>query len=483
MLLDTVFVQPVLSAGFDKLIVSTNTLVQNLYNMPYCSMLPEGLNGFSELNQDFFSQGFFSQDLTSQGLSFQELASQEVLPQDLSWSKISQDMVEHGFALQESGLQLPSLLASTKAPTGDDNINSTLFDTIFQNSFEEKDIQDTYSTPLVDNSNSRSLNSFVSQLDSHFSLDNMQPSLLMQEPSLILVIAVLFEMLIPIPQRFKFTGVQSIFNRLAAKVNLTNTSKSQKAFAGIFMPSIFVMFCVGVVLFLDIFTGFDSIVACVVMILVLELHYPQETALQIYEPLNQQNNEKAKEQLYPFVLREVKKLSAMGIAKAASEGCILRIFNGWFAVMVWFLIGGIEGAVLMQCFAIMSRAFNYKLPNNYMFGRIVFIIFELMLSMPAFILGIVLMFSTNPLRHWSTGFKGMQTYPAPITGFVLGALGGALDTSLGGPRYYFGRLIRLPKVGGEQEPNATTILKSMRKMRICGIIMLLIAIFFDLNFM
>lgn len=475
--------------------IGTVDSLTELYPQPYPSMLPSSVESTGIVNTGVLNTGVLntsklvapeslsSTPFTLPSLNEATLDSAFTEPSALTAlnTDSSQNLQASGFPwLDSSDASGSEKQATNTPPHGDDAATDSLFNSIFNKDYDKKEFQDAYTTPLVDTSPN---NSIPQQLDNRFSLENMQPSLLMHEPSLILVIAVLLEMLIPIPQRFKFSGLQTVFNQLAAKVNLPNASNSQRAFAGVFLPLIFLVFFEGVVLFLDVFTGFDSLISLVVMIYLLELRYPQESALQIYEPLARQDNEKTKEVLYPFVLREVKKLSALGLSKAASEGCILRIFNGWFAVMIWFLIGGIELAVLMQCLATMSRAFNFKIPQNYMFSRIVFIMFELMLAIPALVLGLVLTISTNPLRPWSCGVKGLQSYPAPVTGFVLGAVGGALNVSLGGPRYYFGRLIRLPKVGGDKEPQAETILQSMRKIRLCGIVMLVLAIIFDINFM
>lgn len=360
-----------------------------------------------------------------------------------------------------------------------DDVNNSILNEVFQGALNDNDAGGTYqAAPVLPN---HATNQVVSQLDSKFNLDNMHPELLLQEPVLILILAVIFEMLLPIPLRFKFSGLQPIFHRLGHKVNLPHSSNSQRAFAGFFLPLLLLIFCEGVVLFLDVFTEQDSIITLLVMVYLLELRYPQETACKISSALQKGNKEEARDLLYPYVLRDVSKLSSMGIAKAACESTILRITHGWFAVMVWYFIGGIEGAVLMQCCVVMSRAFNYKLPDNYLFGRVIFMLLELMLVIPALALGVLLMFSKNPLSPWVKGMHGMQVYPAPITGFILGAVGGALDLSLSGPRYYFGRLIRLPRVGGAQDPNGAEILRVMRKIRLSGILMLLVALVISLN--
>ena len=285
----------------------------------------------------------------------------------------------------------------------------------------------------------------------NLNLDHVDVGLLVSEPSLALAIAVLIEMLIPLPRKIKLSGLSSIFAGLARKVNRPSFSAEQRAFAGILLPTLIVAVLLFLVLTLDLIAGFDLIVALVVLVLVLDLRFAQERSVQVERALREGFKDKAKGLLAPMVLRETSMLSELGIAKACAESAILRIFSGWFAVMVWFFIAGLEGAVVMQTITILTREYNYKLRKN-------------------------------PLRALACGKEGFNQYPAPISGFVLGAVGGALNLSLGGPRYYQGTMVRLPKIGGNHNPTRESILYAMRKIRMCGLIMLVLAILIDLNF-
>ena len=104
-----------------------------------------------------------------------------------------------------------------------------------------------------------------------------------------------------------------------------------------------------------------------------------------------------------------------------------------------------------------------------------------MLFIPALVLMLCLICSKNPWRHFVYAQNGFKTYPAAVSGMVLGAVGGALNITLGGPRYYQGNIMRLPAVGGTQSPDEQSILYAMRKIRMCGIILLVLSIIIDLN--
>ena len=313
-------------------------------------------------------------------------------------------------------------------------------------------------------------------------LDQVDVGLLVAEPSLALTLAVLIEMLIPLPRKLKLTGLAGVFAALARKVNRPSFRDQQRAFAGVMLPTLIVSVLLFLVLTLDLIAGFDLIVALVVLVLVLDLRFAQEGSVQVERALHEGFKEKAKSLLSGMVLRETSMLSELGIAKACAESAILRIFSGWFAVIVWFLIAGLEGAVVMQTVTILAREYNYKLRGNALFGKYIFRVQQIMLALPALVLIPCLFFSRNPLRALACGKEGFSLYPAAVSGFVLGAVGGALNITLGGPRYYQGNLVRLPKVGGNNNPSRESILYAMRKIRMCGLILLVAAIIIDLNF-
>ena len=59
---------------------------------------------------------------------------------------------------------------------------------------------------------------------------------------------------------------------------------------------------------------------------------------------------------------------------------------------------------------------------------------------------------------------------------VMDMLGSFANISLGGPRYYEGELVRLPKLGGENEPEITSPLKLYNKLRFCGILFVCVCV-------
>lgn len=328
---------------------------------------------------------------------------------------------------------------------------------------------------------SQSYDNFIN-FDQNLTVGNVNVGILFSEPTLILALAIIIEMILPLPKSFKLSALKPIFVGLSRKVNRPSSSNTQRSFAGFFLSLLILLSILFLVFTLDALSGFDSLVSLVVLVWVLELKYPQDRALEVNRALHEGFKEKAKNLLSELVLRETNMLSPMGISKATCEGAILRIFSGWFSVIVWYLIAGIEGAVLMQIINLLSQSYNYKLRGNQHFGQFIFRMHQLMCAIPAALLMVFLFVSKNPVRHIAYGKEGFNLFPAPISGLVLGAIGGSLNLSLGGPRYYQGNLMRLPKIGGEHNPQEQSILYAMRKIRMCGLLLLVVSVLIDLNF-
>lgn len=375
--------------------------------------------------------------------------------------------------------------AAPVAPATNENTQNASNNELYDSYLQEQNTQvapSTHSVNQAANYNTQAnTNSFIN-FDQNLTVGDVNVGILFNEPSLILALALIIEMILPLPKSFKISALSSIFVGLSRKVNRPSSSDPQRSFAGFFLSLLILLVILFFVFTLDALSGFDNLVSLIVLIWVLDLKFPQDRALYVNRALQEGFKEKAKNLLSDLVLRETSMLSPMGIAKAACEGAILRIFSGWFSVIVWYFIAGIEGAVLMQTINLLSQSYNYKLRGNRHFGQFIFRMHQLMIAIPAALLMVFLFVSKNPIKHIAHAKEGFNSFPAPISGLVLGAVGGSLNISLGGPRYYQGHIMRLPKLGGEHNPDDQSILYAMRKIRMCGLLLLVVSVLIDLNF-
>ncbi|HAR79948.1 MAG TPA: hypothetical protein DCR21_03870 [Succinivibrionaceae bacterium] len=289
-------------------------------------------------------------------------------------------------------------------------------------------------------------------------------------PSVILFLCMLIEFALPIPNRMRLNRLTPIFQAAARKVNKRENTLSQTYFAGIMLPTLIILLVALALLSIEVVTGFDDLVALVVMPFLLESRVAMLCATGVSSALKEGNKAKARQILKPYVLRDVKPLSAVGLSKAACETCLIRTFTSWFAILVWYTLAGIAGAIIMQVVCVMARAFNSKLYENSTFGAAI-ARFEQGMLLPAAICIMVLrIFSFSPLKSLKGWLNGGRYYPSQVTGFIIGLYGRVLNISLGGPRIYEGQKVRYHKIGGQNEPDEKSPVKAFHKIRFTGIL-------------
>ena len=440
------------------------------------------LNQYQAHLSSNFSVPFFNNETAQDSSSSSLILNAEQSSSIFNQSYQRSEQKYHG---GQSSTPAAQAAPTTAAPATNNNTQSASNNELYDSYLQEQNTPvapNTYSVNQAANSNTQAnTNSFIN-FDQNLTVGDVNVGILFNEPSLILALALIIEMIIPLPKGFKISALRPIFVGLSRKVNRPSSSDPQRSFAGFFLSLLILLVILFLVFTLDALSGFDNLVSLIVLIWVLDLKYPQDRAIYVNRALHEGFKEKAKNLLSDLVLRETSMLSPMGIAKAACEGAILRIFSGWFSVIVWYFIAGIEGAVLMQTINLLSQSYNYKLRGNHHFGQFIFRMHQLMIAIPAALLMVFLFVSKNPIRHIAHAKEGFNSFPAPISGLVLGAVGGSLNISLGGPRYYQGTIMRLPKLGGEHNPDDQSILYAMRKIRMCGLLLLVVSVLIDLNF-
>lgn len=298
---------------------------------------------------------------------------------------------------------------------------------------------------------------------------------LFDNSGVILFIAVLIELTIPLPSAVKIIKLSSVLKMMAAKVNLESNSPSQKVFAGIMLPV--VVFIVGgvVAVILHALAGFDNLLALFLLPLLLSSRIPLDTAWQIHYLLRHNDKIHARNLLAQRVERDCSRLSYLGISKATCEYVIMAMICNWLAVIIWFLIADLEGAVIMQLCSLMSQAFSAKnRPQNMGFGAAISRVHQFMLLPVAFILLLLSLISLHPSHALRGAVLGLSVHPAPVSGFIQGLIGGALKIALGGPRAYGDKIITLKRYGGDEQPDSSSAQTVSKHIRAKGLLFCLL---------
>ncbi len=299
---------------------------------------------------------------------------------------------------------------------------------------------------------------------------------LLSTPAILLAISFVLELLCPLSSLYSLKSFIPVYRQLALKVNGDHRSLKEKYFAGFMLPLIIMAMILMLVMLLLTISGFDVIVTIVLLYMLLERGKVSSIAAQLSRDLKQDRKELGRSILKKLVLRDTASLSAMGLSKAGCETIVLRLFNSYFAVMIWYLALGDIGAVLMGLSVSLNYAFNCKLAAYQSFGLFSSRLYQCLLYLPALAFGVLCLISSHPLENLKRALNDAKLYPCPVTGFILSSVGAALDVSLGGPRFYEGAKIYYAKMGGKNDPKPSDLKRCLKFVMTRVYLLLILAI-------
>jgi adenosylcobinamide-phosphate synthase len=307
----------------------------------------------------------------------------------------------------------------------------------------------------------------LENLEEIFSWDFL--SLFFSHPAAVAFTAVIIELAIPFPASWRLISLAPIFRAMARKVNLPSNTSAQSYFAGAMLSAVIVGGALALVLMIHALTGFDSILALFVLPFLLDSSSAIHCSLSTRAALRSGRKEKARAELARFCQRNTDRLSPMGICKAASEYAAVSTTASWLGVIAWYEILGLEGAVAMALVNALVRTFPVRKPENRSFGAPMLSIFQAMLVLPCIVLTIMMPLSLSPRRSFKRAVRGAFDYPASVTGYAMGALGGCTNVAMGGPRSYDGDLTRYPLIGGFEQPDENSAMRITRRTCFVGL--------------
>lgn len=299
-------------------------------------------------------------------------------------------------------------------------------------------------------------------------------------PCSIMLLAFVLESFIPIPKFLRLSSMHQNIVSLGYKVNKSENTGQQNFLSGLFLSILTIVIALFLLEILKLISGNDVIIIVLVLMLLLEMGKYQKLSQLFFRVINKQDNnfkDKARKLIAPELLRECDTLSLMGMSKALSESVAINTANRFYAILFWYSILNLEGALFVYLVTVLTKAFNIKQKSYIPFGLSIYRINQAIFFLPNLTIALILaILSLHPFYFLNKVLHQIFKYPNLTTAILLSSLGLSLNLKFSGPRFYNGEKVRFENIGGDEDPTIDSPLLCMRKIRICGVI------FIALNF-
>ncbi len=282
------------------------------------------------------------------------------------------------------------------------------------------------------------------------------------DPLILLLVALILDAGIGDPQwiyRFVPHPVRVIGNAigyLERKLNRERRSEFDRALRG-FFAALVVLIGFGIVGTAVAWLGrnhdFGWIVELVLITTLIAQRDLFEHVRRVSRDLEQNGLESARASVSMIVGRDPTRLDEHGVARAAIESCAENYSDGVIAPVFWFVVFGTPGLVVYKAVNTMDSMIGHLTPRYRAFGFAAARLDDGMNWVPARLAGLFLVIAaaiapaTKPWRAVRVMWRDAGKHRSPNAGWPEGAMAGALDLALAGPRHYSERTVNDPWIG------------------------------------
>ncbi|ELM3615271.1 cobalamin biosynthesis protein [Aeromonas sobria] len=305
------------------------------------------------------------------------------------------------------------------------------------------------------------------------SLELMADALL-STTAAILVGAALLEAVIPWPSHLRLSAITHLLTGLGHKVHRADGTPRQQLQAGMLAMLVVWVPCAAGLWSLRNLALSEPLFDLLFLLLMLESRPLRELAHATRSLATQETLPLARLQAAPWLKRETGKLSAMGIAKAVTESCALRLVGQWAGPLLGYALAGVQGALLWRLTQLMSQGWSMKDPAFGYFGRAASALYQGLNAPTILLLGLPLLLPR--LKQATQLLRSGAIWPYPAIGMLLTLLADKCRIRLGGPRYYQGTLQRWPVLGSGDDPDGESPRKILNILQAMGWCWLMLAL-------
>ena len=171
--------------------------------------------------------------------------------------------------------------------------------------------------------------------------------------------------------------------------------------------------------------------------------YSHVAAVQV--PLTEGNLLQARRAVSMIVGRDPTKLDEAGVARSALESLAENTSDGIVAPVFWGAVAGLPGIAAYKAINTLDSMIGHRNDRFEQFGKVAARLDDLINLIPARLTGLLFAaVSTAPLRAIQVMLSDASRHRSPNAGWPEGAMAGALNVRLSGPRVYGDRVADEP---------------------------------------
>lgn len=275
----------------------------------------------------------------------------------------------------------------------------------------------------------------------------------------------LFSFFISLPKDLHpLTAIELIFRQIAKKVNLSERSDSYKHLASVLSFAIIYLPCILIVSQLYNIVYQPFVLDIFLLFILLSWHDKKVIYIDIVNALKSNNYAQAKYKLASVTCRETKPLALMGINKATIESMVLQFCASWFAVVFWYLLTGIYGAIFYRYLQICAQQWNSKRSEFNAISSIPTFFYSLLLLPVHLAISFTFSLYDKPLENIPKKFKQSIHWHHFSSGLMLASFALSLQIELGGVRLYQQQKITYATLGSGSAPDCNKIEQSLQRL-------------------
>ncbi|RKY90555.1 MAG: cobalamin biosynthesis protein CobD [Ignavibacteriae bacterium] len=197
---------------------------------------------------------------------------------------------------------------------------------------------------------------------------------------------------------------------------------------------------------------FGVVIEIVIIYWCISVKSLKQSAMNVGRSLMDNRIDEAKSKVSLIVGRDVEKLTERGIIKATVETVAENLVDGVISPLFFALIGGAPLAIAYKMINTLDSMVGYKNDKYLDFGKAAARIDDIAnfipsrLSVPVISLAAHII-SKKGINAFKTAVLDGKKHSSPNSGFPEASFAGAMSIKLGGPNYYFGRLVHKPYIG------------------------------------